>query len=236
MPLPLRVAFADPPYLGRAKKHYAKHHRRAAIWDRLETHARLIERLLCEFPDGWALSCGSTNLRALLPLCPRWVRIGAWVKPFAFFKPGVNPAYAWEPVLFTGGRRPGRRERCTVRDWIAVNNTFGMGLPGAKPLEFCLWICDLLNLRTGDTLVDLFPGTGIMKQAFQDYCRGRRAVMRLIKTEVQQCGPKPPRNGRKPSTLPMPRSASSQRGSMASPPAAPKSMAHAARTSSRKAN
>ena len=36
-------------------------------------------------------------------LCPSGVRIGALVKPFAVFKTGVNPAYAWEPVIFRLG-------------------------------------------------------------------------------------------------------------------------------------
>ena len=39
-------------------------------------------------------------------MCPAGVRVGAWVKTFCAFKKGVRPAYAWEPVIFTGGRNP----------------------------------------------------------------------------------------------------------------------------------
>jgi hypothetical protein len=36
------------------------------------------------------------------------------------------------------------------------------GLPGAKPWRFCEWVLDGLNFQLGDTLDDLFPGTGVM--------------------------------------------------------------------------
>src|SRR5574343_923275 len=96
----LRFAFADPPYLGQGKKHYAPHHENAADCDALEWHAALITRLSDEYPDGWALSLHTPSLRELLPLCPPDVRVGAWCKSFCSFKPNVNPAYAWEPVIW----------------------------------------------------------------------------------------------------------------------------------------
>ena len=97
----ITVAYADPPYPGQAARHYRHRPEYAGEVD----HAALIDRLVSEFPDGWALSTSSTALRTLLPLCPSDVRIGAWVKPFATFKKGQNPVYAWEPLLFRGGRR-----------------------------------------------------------------------------------------------------------------------------------
>lgn len=161
----LKIAYADPPYLGCARRHYRRHHRHAADYDRLDTHAALIRRLVDEFPDGWALSCSSPSLRLLLPLCPPRVRVAAWLKPFCIFRPFVNPAYAWEPVLFMPARRRGRNE-ATQRDWLICNTTTRRGLAGAKPWEFCFWLFDLLGLQHGDTLVDLFPGTGTVKRAF----------------------------------------------------------------------
>jgi hypothetical protein len=83
----------------------------------------------------------------------------AWVKPFASFKPGVNPAYAWEPVIVRGGR-PYPKEANTVRDWISANITLQTGMPGAKPAAFWLWLFAVLNLQPGDEFVDLFPGSG----------------------------------------------------------------------------
>src|SRR5216684_5596264 len=90
-----RFAFADPPYIGQAKKHYGKYG--GAEVD----HAQLIAQL--ETYDGWALSCSSTTLQQILKMCPEDVRISAWVKPFCAFKVNVNPAYAWEPVIWKSG-------------------------------------------------------------------------------------------------------------------------------------
>lgn len=77
----MRVAYADPPYLGMGRL-YADLHQDALEWDRLETHAALIERLVKDFPDGWALSLSAPSLRLIWPLCPD-ARVAVWVKPFA---------------------------------------------------------------------------------------------------------------------------------------------------------
>lgn len=155
----MRFAYADPPYFGYASFY---EHPETQIWNELDTYARFIDALSDWFPDGWALSMTSGNLHDLLPLCPESARVAAWVKPFASFKKGVNPAFAWEPVVFWGGRRRTDGSERTVRDWLACNITLRKGLVGAKPPEFCRWILDLLGYRDGDEIVDLFPGTSVM--------------------------------------------------------------------------
>lgn len=162
----MTFAYADPPYLGCAAKHYADHPEHL-VYDSLDGHAALFNRLVDEYPDGWAVSCTSGNLRDLLPLTPPDTRIAAWVKPFASFKPGVHPAYAWEPVLFRGGRKRSRKDP-TPRDWHSENITLRKGLAGAKPPGFSKWLLDLLNVRAdlGDTIHDLFPGTGSVLAAW----------------------------------------------------------------------
>jgi len=80
----MRLAYADPPYIGQARKHYGP--------DAREVNHELLVNHLREF-DGWALSASSPSLAKILPLCPE-ARVAAWVKPFASFKPNVNPAYA----------------------------------------------------------------------------------------------------------------------------------------------
>ena len=160
----MRVAYADPPYVGQAKRHYGR------LGGSEVDHAALIDRLCTDYPDGWALSASSPSLRALLPLCPPDVRVMAWVKPFCSFKPGVNPAYAWEPVLMRGGRQRDRSAE-TVRDWVAANITLRRGLAGAKPEAFCFWLFSVLGLRPGDTLDDLFPGSGAVTRAWARYQR-----------------------------------------------------------------
>lgn len=163
----MRFAYADPPYLGYGS-YYADRHAEARSWDDPETHRQLIARLCDDYSDGWALSLTSGNLHDILPMCPRAARIAAWVKPFASFKPGVNPAYAWEPVIFTGGRKRDRTE-ATVRDWVAESITLQRGLCGAKPRGFCRWIFDLLGAQKGDTLDDLFPGSNAVAAAWAEW-------------------------------------------------------------------
>lgn len=151
----MRFGYADPPYVGQAHRYKEKTE---------VDHVHLIEHLVRKFQDGWLLCCSSPSLRYLLPLCPADVRVGAWVKPFAVFKPNVNPAYAWEPVIWRGGRR-GDRTRPTVRDWVSANITLKKGLCGAKPPAFNAWVLDLLGYEDGDELVDLYPGTESMNIA-----------------------------------------------------------------------
>jgi hypothetical protein len=173
----MKFAFADPPYLGQGVKHYAALHADAADCDDPAWHARLIERLCDEFPDGWALSLHTPSLKTMLNLCPDDVRIGAWVKPFAAFKKNVTRAYAWEPVILRGGRLIPTTEP-TVRDWIeapAVAEPITMlrGFPGAKPARFCFWIFDWLNMRPKDEFVDLFPGSGAVGEAYRAWLEGQ---------------------------------------------------------------
>jgi hypothetical protein len=162
------MAYADPPYFGCCALYGHRHD--SGCWDDVATHAVLIAELSATYPDGWALSCSTPSLRTLLPLCPDGSRVAAWVKPFAVFKPNVNPAYAWEPVIFRGGRK---RSRChaTVRDWVDCNITLKRGFTGAKPDGFCFWMFALLGAEAGDDFTDVFPGSGAVTAAWSRYQR-----------------------------------------------------------------
>ena len=159
LPNGMKFAYADPPYIGQANRYPEKQE---------VDHQQLIDTLVAEYPDGWALSCSSPSLRYLLPLCPETIRVMAWVKPFCSFKPNVNPAYAWEPILVNGGRRR-TREQDTARDWVSVNITLKKGLVGVKPDSFSYWLFSVLNMEPGDIFVDLFPGTGAVTAAWEKY-------------------------------------------------------------------
>jgi hypothetical protein len=163
----MRFAYADPPYLGCGKL-YVQQHGEARAWDDPQNHFDLIDRLFDEYPDGWVLSCHEPSLHTLRNYAGRDCRTGIWVKPFASFKPNVNPAYAWEPVIFRGGRKFSRKD-ATVRDWVAGNITLKRGLTGAKPREFCRWVFSLLNAKKGDEMDDLFPGTGAVGAAWAEW-------------------------------------------------------------------
>lgn len=166
----MRIAYADPPYLGCGKL-YAEHHPDALDWDKIQTHEALVARLSADFPDGWAMSLSSPSLKHILPLCPDDCRVSPWVKPFAVFKPNVGVAYAWEPIIWRGGR-PRTRQQETVRDWVSANITLKRGLTGAKPRDFCRWLFAALNLQRGDEFVDLFPGTGAVTSAWAEWIGG----------------------------------------------------------------
>jgi hypothetical protein len=169
----MRFAYADPPYIGQAKKHYGQ------FGGSEVDHAALIAQLESGYPDGWALSCSSPSLQQILAFCPSDVRIAAWVKPFCIFKPNVNPAYAWEPVIWTGGRARSRQEP-TVRDWVSTPITLKRGMPGAKPDAFCFWLFDLLNIRPGDELDDLFPGSRAVSRAFEQWSQQYRLWQEVV--------------------------------------------------------
>ena len=170
----MRVAYADPPYLGCCGLYGHRHD--DGCWNHVETHNGLIARLEDEFPDGWAMSASSPSLKALLPMCPADVRIAAWVKSFCAFKKGVRPCYAWEPVIFKGGRNAHHPpplkggKQTTPKDFHVAPITLKKGLTGAKPESVCGWILDLLNVPPGDEVVDLFPGTGIMGRVAKERC------------------------------------------------------------------
>lgn len=171
----MRFAYADPPYLGLAEKFYGKLHPEAAEYDKPETHQRLIDRLCAEYPDGWALSLHTPSLRVILPMCPADVRVMAWVKPFASFKPGVNPGYCWEPVIVRGGRKRGK-DVPTVRDYLAANITLRRGFQGAKPDDVIFWLLEVLGAQSSDEIHDLYPGSGAVTRAIAKW----RAQGRLI--------------------------------------------------------
>jgi hypothetical protein len=163
----MRFAYADPPYIGQARKHYG-----AAA---KEVNHPLLIGYLSESFDAWALSLSSPTLRTILPMCPEDVRVAAWVKPFASFKPGVNPGYCWEPVIVRGGRRLGR-EAATVRDFVSANITLQKGVSGAKPEAFCNWLFEFVGLTPDDEFIDVFPGSGAVQRAWEKFTSQGRLV------------------------------------------------------------
>lgn len=169
----MKVAYADPPYIGQAKKVYGKHKDYQGEVD----HKDLIGRLCDEFPDGWALSLSCQALQYILSLCPDDVRVLSWTKRYHGFLAGIRLQYCWEPVILKGGRQgPHIKGDPTLRDWVDASPegfTFRKmpqnHVRGKKPQNFCFWLFDCLGLQPGDTLVDLYPGTGAVGRAWERY-------------------------------------------------------------------
>lgn len=165
----MRIAYADPPYPGCAKL-YKDHPDYAGEVD----HAALCRRLETEF-DGYVLHTASTTLYMVQPLlAPGTYRTMAWVKTFAAFKRNVSVAYAWEPVLVKACRKPVVTKRVVMRDWIACPITLRKGLTGAKPPAVVRWLIEVVGAQLGDDLIDLYPGTGIVKATWDEWCNERR--------------------------------------------------------------
>ena len=169
----MRFAFADPPYLD-CCSYYGHYHNEGGerpfdgqCWNDLHTHELLIDWLDETYPDGWVLSCSEPSLRFMLYFSPDGTRTGAWVKPFASFKPGINPGYCWEPVLFKGGRKRLRTDD-TVKNFVSANILLEKGTPGAKPPAFCQWVMDLMGFDASvDTFDDVLPGSGKFAKALE---------------------------------------------------------------------
>jgi hypothetical protein len=162
---PLRLGYADPPYPKKAKLYYANHVDFAGEVD----HALLVDHLVAEFPDGWALSTSSAALQSVLALCPPSVRVAAWFRGERP-TPSYHPLVAWEPVIFHGGRAllsPVDERRLDALVHVArPRGTDLRRVVGSKPGAFCHWVFQLLGALPGDELVDLFPGSGGVARAW----------------------------------------------------------------------
>lgn len=186
----IRVAYADPPYMGQAKKHYDGHRDYAGEVD----HAELIEWLSRDFPDGWALSCSGQSLQHLLQIAPKGVRVAAWFKPWSNMLPGIRMQFSWEPVIVAGGRL-GRHVKgdALLRDWVMANPdgyTFRAieedAVIGRKPQRFAFWLFDALGLQANDELVDLYPGNGAIGSAWSAWrALGCPRMRQTIKGEYE---------------------------------------------------
>jgi hypothetical protein len=171
----VRFCYADPPYIGQAKRHYGKEAAAAGRVASEVDHLALVASLM-EY-DGWALSASSPSILGpggLAAMMPEGTRMGAWVKPFASFKKGVAVAYCWEPVFFKSCRK-WSADIPTVRDYVSANITLQRGVSGAKPDAFNYWLFEVLGMSRDDEFVDLFPGSGAVSRAW-DQWRNQEAI------------------------------------------------------------
>lgn len=173
----LTFAYADPPYPKLSRKYYA-----GQVDYRGEVdHRELIARLEGAGYDGWALSTSAKALREILPLCPPHARVCAWVKPIGVPPNTMGLHSTWEPLIVVGGRKckPG------VRDWFLAQPARNWGeLAGRKPIAFCVFLVDALGMITGDDLIDVFPGTGMVSRVWAELSRrssttGKRPALQL---------------------------------------------------------
>ena len=173
----MRLAIADPPYLGRAS-YYAgvgrtfpkgwgnartlttSHaHPEALVWDDPATHEALVNTL-ADY-DGWAIALYPDNLRHYLAWVPPTTRVASWHQPDAM--PTGRIIRSWEPVLVycQRPRVPGQVIRDTLTTHRTAPRTAGTALPGSKPPAWTRWVLDMLGYDPDtDTVDDLFGGSG----------------------------------------------------------------------------
>lgn len=148
----MRLAYADPPYPGKAHLYPEKTE---------VDHVELIAKL--EEYDGWALSTDEKSLRYVLGLCPPKVRVLAWCRGNGGFGGAGNPLLSWEPVLCSPARTRGvSHVYAHFVGGAPIGRAQVDGLTGQKTAGFCEWVLRCMGFCPGDEVDDLFPGTGIM--------------------------------------------------------------------------
>lgn len=165
----MKILYADPPYVGQSHRHYGKHPDYAGEVDHRELLAQL------EDADGFVLHMSTPSIPHIAHIMSeydycldaRWL---SWVKPFAAFKRNVPVAYAWEPILVRAARTPVVSGRLVMRDWIAEPITMQRGISGAKPEKVCHWLFEVAGAEPGDELVDMYPGSGAVTDAWASWC------------------------------------------------------------------
>jgi hypothetical protein len=187
----MRLAIADPPYLGRAEMFYgardvaamnrggkskiwptfkADTHPDAHQWDNPDAHQALVERLTADY-DGWAIAMAPDNLRHYLTWVPPRTRVTVWHDP-GVMPTNQHPRRRWEPVLVyvPDGRRRVTDVPHPTGDVLTCNHqTYPTGKPrgpsfaGAKPPAWTRWVLDMLGYdQDQDTVADLFGGAGLV--------------------------------------------------------------------------
>jgi hypothetical protein len=175
----VKLAIADPPYLGRAVRWYgqggcgdgygknqADNHPEAHIWDEPKTHQALVKELEANY-DGWAIAMTvhslSTYLEVVKTDSRNGIRVGAWHKPSAY-PSGSRIGNYWEPVLFKIPQsRKSRNSGEPVKDFLSCN-PLRKNFVGAKPPEWTEWVLSVLGYEESDEVVDLFKGSGAVSE------------------------------------------------------------------------
>lgn len=190
----MRLAIADPPYLGRAEMLYgtrrvanmnagptagirplrkADAHPDAARWDDPALHRGLVARLVADY-EGWAIALAPDNLADYLQWVPRPTRVAVWHDP-QVMPTGRHPRRKWEPVLISvpAGRRrtADLAGRPLVGDVLTAANgtgharSRGKSFAGGKPPPWTRWVLSMLGWDPDvDTVDDLFPGSGAVQR------------------------------------------------------------------------
>lgn len=184
----MRLAIADPPYLGRAALWYGgkgrskqgtlgracgrgtldvEFHPNAAHWDNPVEHVALMTSLAATY-DGWAVAASGKTLAPLLGVADNLgARLAIWHVTNAI-PDGCRVRNTWEAVLYRipdGRRAVGTGQR--IPDLLSAPHPMS-GFVGSKPAAWTSWVLDLLGYDpTVDEVDDIFPGSGAVTNAVE---------------------------------------------------------------------
>ena len=173
----MKLAIADPPYLGRAALWYGgkgraagrgcltpEFHPDAHEWDSPAKHIELMVAMEGEF-DGWAMACSGKTLTPLIGTADRLgAKLAIWHVTNAI-PDGARARNVWEAVFY---RVPDSRRAVgtgyRVADLLSAAHPVS-GFVGSKPSAWTHWVLDLLGFQPGDEVTDVFPGSGAVERA-----------------------------------------------------------------------
>lgn len=164
----MKLAIADPPYLGRAALWYGGNERRADHhtpgrsrgraktapeyhpdahrWDDPMEHIALMSHMNAEY-DGWAMAASGKTLAHHYSASP------------SISGRGWRPRNCWQQPICAN---PGNLSSWPGWGWM----------PSPAPWTKCMavltrWVLDMLGYQPGDEVDDLFPGSGAVQRAVE---------------------------------------------------------------------
>ena len=179
----LKLAIADPPYLGRANRWYgdgcgdgygigrADSHPEAKKWDNPQAHIDMVHELNSNY-DSWAIAMTvhslSTYLSAIDTDSRNGIRVMSWIKPAAVTS-GSRVTNSWEPVIVKIAKeRRGWTTGVHIKDYLLAA-PMRSGFIGAKPEAWTHWVLDAMGYVEGDEVTDIFSGSGAVTHALNSY-------------------------------------------------------------------
>lgn len=157
---PRTLGYADPPYIGRARRCYG-----VAEVD----HRALVRGLDATF-ETWALSCAADTLQLVLSYCPTdALRVHPWVRGERRGR-SYGPRSSWEALIVCRARPRLVLPQESLPDSLVASarpqRSHPDALIGMKPAAFSRWLFDMMGAAQGDTFCDLFAGSGAVARAW----------------------------------------------------------------------
>jgi hypothetical protein len=74
-----------------------------------------------------------------------------------------------------------------MKDWFSCPVNLNAGFPGTKPVHFCKWVFKVLGMEPEDEFSDLFPGSGAVGRAWEEW-RSQRGLFAETESLIRPKG------------------------------------------------